>query len=413
VVVVRIPGLARIAKPAALLLLVAALALGGCRGGEESTRISGGTVTVYASVPRHGVSHAAGAAVAAGQRMALADAGGRAGDLRVRLVSLDSTELGDRLWDPEQVNANAERAADDDTTIAYLGEVDYGASAVSVPITNDAGILQVSAGDGLASLTLEPPGRPRAGPARYYPTEVRTFLRLVPNDLLQAETMLEQVRASGAERLGVVFDDEIYGRELAGEIVARARRDGPDPVSTEEYSGRVEDISDVARSLAEDGPDAVVFAGVAGPGIGRLLAAVDSYMPGVPVYSTSGMLVRDRPIPAAPWRVEAYSPFRPARELPLSARRILRRLRERERPYVARPEAVYGYEAMRLVLDAIADAGPDRGRVIAAALAIRTRRSPLGVYGVRATGDVNEERFARYILQNGRFQFERVVGGAP
>jgi branched-chain amino acid transport system substrate-binding protein len=413
VVVVRIPGLARIAKPAALLLLVAALALGGCRGGEESTRISGGTVTVYASVPRHGVSHAAGAAVAAGQRMALADAGGRAGDLRVRLVSLDSTELGDRLWDPEQVNANAERAADDDTTIAYLGEVDYGASAVSVPITNDAGILQVSAGDGLASLTLEPPGRPRAGPARYYPTEVRTFLRLVPNDLLQAETMLEQVRASGAERLGVVFDDEIYGRELAGEIVARARRDGPDPVSTEEYSGRVEDISDVARSLAEDGPDAVVFAGVAGPGIGRLLAAVDSYMPGVPVYSTSGMLVRDRPIPAAPLSVEAYSPFRPARELPLSARRILRRLRERERPYVARPEAVYGYEAMRLVLDAIADAGPDRGRVIAAALAIRTRRSPLGVYGVRATGDVNEERFARYILQNGRFQFERVVGGAP
>jgi branched-chain amino acid transport system substrate-binding protein len=282
-----------------------------------------------------------------------------------------------------------------------------------VPITNDAGILQVSAGDGLASLTLEPPGRPRAGPARYYPTEVRTFLRLIPNDLLQAETMLEQVRASGAERLGVVFDDEIYGRELAGEVVARARRDGPDPVSTEEYSGRVEDISDVARSLAEDGPDAVVFAGVAGPGTGRLLAAVDSYMPGVPVYSTSGMLVRDRPIPAAPWRVEAYSPFRPARELPLSARRILRRLRERERPYVARPEAVYGYEAMRLVLDAIADAGPDRGRVIAAALAIRTRRSPLGVYGVRATGDVNEERFARYILQNGRFQFERVVGGAP
>jgi branched-chain amino acid transport system substrate-binding protein len=413
VVVVRIPGLARIAKPAALLLLVAGLALGGCRGGEESTRISGGTVTVYASVPRHGVSHAAGAAVAAGQRLALADAGGRAGDLRVRLVSLDSTEPGDRLWDPEQVNANAERAADDDTTIAYLGEVDYGASAVSVPITNDAGILQVSAGDGLASLTLEPPGRPRAGPARYYPTEVRTFLRLVPNDLLQAETMLEQVRASGAERLAVVFDDEIYGRELAGEIVARARRDGPDPVSTEEYSGRVEDISDVARSLAEDGPDAVVFTGVAGPGIGRLLAAVDSYMPGVPVYSTSGMLVRDRPIPAAPWRVEAYSPFRPARELPRSARRILRRLRERERPYVARPEAVYGYEAMRLVLDAIADAGPDRGRVIAAALAIRTRRSPLGVYGVRATGDVNEERFALYILQNGRFQFERVVGGAP
>jgi hypothetical protein len=67
---------------------------------------------------------------------------------------------------------------------------------------------------------------------------------------------------------------------------------------------------------------------------------------------------------------------------------------------------------MRLVLDAIADAGPDRRRVIAAALAIRSRRSPLDTYGVRATGDVDEERFALYSLQNGRFEFERIVGEA-
>jgi branched-chain amino acid transport system substrate-binding protein len=414
VVVVRILGLAR-TLAARLLLATAAVALGGCLGrgpSEETSRISGGTVTVYTSLPLHGVSRAAAAAVAAGQRLALADAGGRAGGLRVRLVRLDSTEPGDRLWDPGRVNANAERAADDETTIAYLGELDYGASAVSVPITNDAGILQVSAGEGLTSLTREPPGRPRAGPARYYPTGARNFLRLVPNDLLEAETMLEQIRADGAERLAIVFDEEIYGRELAGEIVARARRDRPEPVASEEYSGRVEDIPDLVRSLAEGRPDAVVFAGVAGPGIGRLLSAIDTGMPGVPVYATSGMLVRDRPIPAAPWKVEAYTAFRPGSGLPRWGRRLLRRLRKLEGPYAARPEAIYGYEAMRLVLDAIAEAGPDRRRVIAAALEIRSRRSPLGAYGVRATGDVDEERFALYTLRDGRFEYERVVGGA-
>jgi branched-chain amino acid transport system substrate-binding protein len=400
---------------ATILCLGASLTLCGCLGRgprEESTRISGGTVTVYASLPRHGVSQAAAAAVAAGQRLALADAGGRAGGLRVRLVMLDSTKPGDRLWDPGRVNANAERAADDDTTIAYLGELEFGASAVSVPITNDAGILQVSAGDGLTSLTREPPGRPRAGPARYYPTGIRNFLRLIPNDLLQAEAMLEQIRATGAKRVAIVYDSEIYGRELAGEIVARARRDGPEPVAAEEYSGRVEDIPDVARSLADGRPDAVVFAGVAGPGIGPLLAAIDREMPGVPVFATNGILVRDRPVPAAPWKVDAYSPFKPAVELPPSGRRLLRRLRRLEGSYVARPEAVYGYEAMRLVLDAIAAAGPDRRRVIAAALAIRTRRSKLGTYELRATGDVDEERFALYSLRNGRFEFLRLVGGS-
>ena len=64
-------------------------------------------MTVYTSLPLHGVSRAAAAAVAAGQRLALADVGGRAGGLRVRLVRLDSTEPGDRLWDPGRVNANA------------------------------------------------------------------------------------------------------------------------------------------------------------------------------------------------------------------------------------------------------------------------------------------------------------------
>ncbi len=67
------------------------------------------------------------------------------------------------------MEANAKRAADDPRAIAYLGEVDRGASAVSVPRTNRADLLQVSPLDGLTSLTRRPPGRPRAGPERYYP----------------------------------------------------------------------------------------------------------------------------------------------------------------------------------------------------------------------------------------------------
>jgi branched-chain amino acid transport system substrate-binding protein len=413
---VRILGLPRILAP--VLLAAAVIALGGCLSGtdpEESSRIPGGTVTIYSSLPRHGVSAPAAAAAAAGQRLALADANGRAGGLRVRLVRLDSTEPGDRLWNPGRVSANAERAVDDDTAIAYIGELDYGASAVSVPITNDTGILQVSPGDGLTSLTRRPPGRPRAGPERYYPTGVRTFLRLVPNDLLQAETILQQLRARGRSRAAVVFDQEIYGRELAGELVARARRDGPEPVASEEYRGRVEEIPDIARSLAEDRPDAVVYAGVAGPGSGRLLAAIDMRVPGAPVAASAGLLARNpaSPIPAAPESVRAYTPIRPAPALPASGRRILRRLRATEGAAAARPEAVYGYEAVKLVLDAISRAGPDRRQVIREALTPRERRSPLGELTVRATGDVDGAEFAVWALRDGRFEYERMIEKAP
>jgi branched-chain amino acid transport system substrate-binding protein len=397
-----------------LTLVLCALLLGGCLGDdhpEESSRISGDTVTVYSSLPHHGVSAPVARAVAAGERLALTDARGRAGMLRVRLVQLDSTDPEDRLWDPDRVSTNAKRGADDPTAIAYLGELDYGASAVSVPITNEAGILQVSPGDGLTSLTDTPPGRPPAGPDRLYPTGKRSFLRLTPSDQLEAETMLERIRADGARRLAVLFDQQVYGRELGEQLVALGRRDGPEPVRSEEYHDSVEETPDLARKLAESRPDAVAYAGVAGRGTGPLLAAIDARLPGVPVYASDGILARDpaRPIPAAPNRVEALSPFPPLAELPRAGARLLNRLRATSGPAVARPEALYGYESMRLVLDAIAAAGPERARAIRSALRIRTRRAPVGRYQVWATGDVGEERFAVYELRDGRFQFDEMA----
>jgi branched-chain amino acid transport system substrate-binding protein len=393
---VTIGGLARTTTIAALC---AALALTGCLGAEErSTRIEGGTVTVYSSLPLQGVGAPAARAAAAGQRLALDEAGGRAGGLDVKLVQLDSTEAGERLWDPDRVSANANEAADDPRAIAYLGELDHGASAVSVPITNDAGLLQVSPADGLTSLTRTPLGRPRAGPERYYPADARSFLRLVPADELQAETLLAEVRATGARRMAVLFDGEIESRELGGVLTALGRRDGPEPVATEEYRGRVEEIPDVVRDLAESRPDVVVYAGIAGPGTGRLMAQIDHAMPGTPLYVTSGVLARDpaMPIPAAPANVHALASIPPAGALPAEGRRVLAEVRRTSGPAAARPEAYYGYESMRLVLDAIRAGGADRARVTRTALRMR--------------GGPGSARFALHALRDGRFEFDRMVG---
>ena len=82
--------------PTALLaVLASALVLAGCLGSDEpeSTRVTGSEATVMASLPQDGISAAAAAAVEAGARLALADAGGRAG-LSIRLVVRSSTEPG-------------------------------------------------------------------------------------------------------------------------------------------------------------------------------------------------------------------------------------------------------------------------------------------------------------------------------
>jgi branched-chain amino acid transport system substrate-binding protein len=399
-------------KLACTVVLICSLALAGCLGGAgepESTLVEGERATVVMSLPRHGVSAEAAQGVEAGARLALADAHGRAGELEIRLVTRSATRPGDLLWDPGRVSANAERAAKDPGAIAYLGELDYGASAVSLPITNEARILQVSPADGLTSLTRTPPGRPRANPIRLRPSERRSFVRLTPSDLLQAETLLALLREDGAGRIAIVFDQRVYGRELAAMLVARARRDGPTPVLDEEYRGDPEQIPGLANGLAEASPDAIVFAGVADAATAPMLAAIDSRLPGVPVYATGGMLARelDPPIRRAPARVIALTPILPQSELGRGGRRLLERLRAAGA--ASRPEALYGYEAMRLVLAAIARGGRDRERVIAAALRYRERDSVLGALGIGPTGDVEEPRFALHTLAGGRFEFERTL----
>ena len=348
------------------LLCAGALALGGCLGdggGEETHRIEGDVATVYSSIPRHGVSAAAAREVLAGERRALAERRGRAGGLRVRLRQLPATDDRERPWDPALVAENASRAAEDPTAIAYLGELDYGATAVSLPITNDAGLLQVSPGDGLTSLTARPPGRPRGGPERYYPTERRSFVRVGPSDLREAEGLVARLRALGATRFALVYDREIYGRELAAQVVTLARRDGLRAVASEEYRGQIDEIPEIARGLAENGPDAVVQLGVAGRGTIPMLVAIDDRLPGVPLLAASGMLaIRGLALPPGPERIEAVAPALP-------------------------PERA-GHEAMRLVLDAVAAGGRDRRRVIAAGLRLGRRMpgEPLALYRPGADG---------------------------
>src|SRR5437763_6741479 len=147
-----------------LVLVAAAASLAGCSGsGHKDERVRGNTLTIYESLPLRSASSRKADAVAAGASLALQDAHGMAGSHRVKLVELDSSDPnGGPSWDPASVEANAKRAAADPTTIAYIGELDEGGSAISVPVTNAKDILQVAPLDGLTSLTQVAPAGPAA-----------------------------------------------------------------------------------------------------------------------------------------------------------------------------------------------------------------------------------------------------------
>jgi branched-chain amino acid transport system substrate-binding protein len=393
----RIDSGTYIAAAARLMAALAVLLAAGC-GGKEEKRTADGPLTVYLSVPRNGVQAAAGEAVTSGARLALSDARGMAGDREVRLVPLDDSKPKGQTWDPAAVEANANRAAEDDSTIAYIGELDQGGSAISVPVTNEEEILQVSPLDGLTTLTRDQPAAPvGTGPARYYPTGKRTFMRLVPPDALQAAELVRWAREQGAQRIAIVQDDQVFGRVLAQQAAVAAERERMTVTDLSERHDDPAGYDDFARRLATGRPDAVIYTGGGDAKTGLLLAAIGRALPAARLYGSSA-LASALPAPPGLPEVQVLSPLLPASEYGPKARRLLDRVEPEPRAATG-AEALYGYEAMRVVLDAIADADGqpgDRAAVVKAALLPRSRTSAIGDYEVLPGGDVSTARFAAY-----------------
>ena len=172
----RRPGAARRASLAAVL--TSALALAAC-GAEGSDSQDDAVLTVYVSAPLSGPGRAEGQRVADGAREALAEAGGEAGGVEVRAKYLDIAGRNESRFDPVTAAANARAATEDSTTIAYIGELDSGASRTSVPILNEAGVLQVAPGSGAEDLVRGSAGGDSV-PAEVQPTGERTFAQLAP-----------------------------------------------------------------------------------------------------------------------------------------------------------------------------------------------------------------------------------------
>lgn len=110
----------------------------GCGGGGGVTQ--GATVSVYAVAPLCG-----------GAEGELARDGGRAGDVRVRVICLSRAESSRKL-NLAAIGANARRATEDSTTIGYIGEPTRAASRFSEPILESAGIAQLSQTSGAAAM---------------------------------------------------------------------------------------------------------------------------------------------------------------------------------------------------------------------------------------------------------------------
>jgi branched-chain amino acid transport system substrate-binding protein len=401
------------------LCVLLGAALGACGGGagkaSEDQEKARKTLTVYSSLPLQGASRDLASDLADGAQMALDENRGRAGAFAVKHVSLDDSTAQAGSWDPAQTAANARKAVLDKTAIAYLGDYNSGASAISIPIINEGGLLQISM-NGYVGLTKAIEGASEPGePDKFYPTGKRTYVRIQVPDDVQAAAQIEYQKSQRVRSLYILHDKEVYGQGQARLVEATADAEGVEVVDSRGIDPKAANYRGLAARVARSGADGVFFGGFVSNNAAQLWKDLHAAAPELKLFGGDAITVSEfsEGIEEAGERTFLTNPVLPPERYSPSGRLFFEKF---EKKHGRKPEtyAIYGYEMMGLALDAIeraGDSGDDREAVREQAFATRDRESPLGKYSIDENGDTTLKYMGGYRVRGGKIVFDRVLGG--
>jgi branched-chain amino acid transport system substrate-binding protein len=295
-------------RTAAWLAGALAVALAGCGTTDPvSVTSSAATtktpkaLTIYTDLPLTGSSGAIQRSIANGARLALEQWGHRVsygprGHLRsfhVYLRSLNDAEASTGNWSQDLTAANAQYAASKSTTVAYIGDFDSAATAISLQAISPTGILQISPWSPYIGFTDANPADGKGDPARFYPANgPNTFARLVPSDLAEAAATVSYMRESGVTRLYVLGDVSVFDAAIAQLVANDAPRSGITVVGLQQgidtqTNTQPTGYAQIVTAVAALRPDAVLLGGKPGAGAVALWQELHTMLPHAKLFAPS------------------------------------------------------------------------------------------------------------------------------
>src|SRR5215217_8248101 len=377
----------KIVGPAAAMLLALVFAAcggddDGGGGGGSSASSGGSTLTIYSSLPLQGDSRPQSEDVVAGEKLALEEAGGKVGKFTVKYVSLDDATAAAGKWDPAQTSSDARKAAQDKSSNAYVG-------------------------------LTRAEGADKGEPDKYYPAGKRTYGRVVPADHIQAAAQVTYQKDEGCKKTYILNDKEVYGKGIAGQVESIGKAQGLQIAANEGIDTKAANFRSIAQKVKTSGADCMFFGGITQNKGVQLFTDLNASNPTMKLFGPDG--VADVFVTKISAKVAAQTyitnPTLDPKLYPPAAQDFFKRFKEKysRDPY---PYAIYGYEAMKVALLAIQNAGDkgnDRQAVIDAFFKIKDRDSVLGKYSIDENGDTTLSDYGADRVKSGKLVFDKVL----
>jgi branched-chain amino acid transport system substrate-binding protein len=380
--VLRLPGLAA-------LCVFALAACGSSHSFKHKTPHAATTphnanlLDIYSSLPRSGPSRDTSLMILRGMDLALRQVNWTEGSYQIKAFHLNGSTRG-------QVLRNAQQAALDPNAVVYIGELASSQTQLSLPILNQAGIMQLTPGSPYPGLTTKLPPVTAPGEADvYYPAHEQTLLRLIPDDLVQAAAAVEELKSLDCTRVAAApFASPLDGVALVKAIGETAHSEGMS-VFSQQPGNNTKDFPTYVEELRSAGVGCFAIAGRSTPASLELIKEIHAQLPSIPIMGTNQLCDQDwidalrREDPAILEHLYCTSPIRPLSSYGQSGARFAAAYRARYKHAPApNAYALLGYQAASLAIAAFSGLGAHRDNRVAVREAM-----PVGINPPDAPGE--------------------------
>jgi branched-chain amino acid transport system substrate-binding protein len=362
--------------PVVGVLSLSVLAACGTSNNSSSNSPSGGaglagctgTVTVASDLPTSGGDASIGGGTEKGVKLAVdqANSSHLLGGCTITYIPKDDASAAKGKHDPLQGAQNMRELAGNKAVVGVVGPFNSGVAVAELPISNAAGLLQISPSNTDPGLTI-PGSDPDIDTKSLQPSGKLTYFRIISNDVVQAQVMANfAFKEQGKKKLYDIDDQETYGKDLSNYFDKDFQALGGTIAKRVSLPGDTKDFRSALTEAKGLGIDGLFFGGVAANGSGLIKAQMKDVGLNVTFYSGDGTVDPQYFKDAGDTgNGDAFASSAPdATHLPSAASFNT----DFKAAYSADPVAysAYGYDCMNILLNAVKEVLTDNGGKIPA-----------------------------------------------
>lgn len=368
------------------------------------------TLKIVSSLPRTGSANTQTTTIVNAIRMAIDDHKGSAGGFTIKHEDWDDASPERGNWDPAIESANADKAVNDPSVVAYI-IYNSGATKISLPKLNEAGVAQL----GFATWPgLTKPGLGEANePKIYQPSGRPSYFRLVPADDLQGAVGARWAKQMGAKKVFIANDKELYGKGIAGIFEKTSKKIGLEVLGNEGIDPKASNYRSLATKIRALNPDLVYFGGITQSNAGQFAKDLKAVGVKAKFMGPDGCYEQAFIEAAGKSTVEgnAFMTFGglPGDQLTGKGKDFYTRYKAK---FNSEPEAYasYAYETTLVVLDSIDKVKTTDRRIILDAISkTKDYDGILGKWSFDNNGDTTLTIMSGNVVKNGVFAFSQLL----